>query len=294
MKLKNLFVVTMILTGVFILSGCSSYHEIPTGHVGKILTPTGFQAKIWEAGMADLGEAGMGGAQNILVLLEANSTTVKEQFLSADASPDKQDHRILTKNGTPLAVDVYVRAMVPEDQKSRDAIFAQVTPSADKKDPRTRWITLKDVYARFAAMDVRNRIRETFSKYDGHKDVMANYTAVNKEIAEAVVDVFKLNKVPILLQNVELSNVKPDEAVWEADNEKAAADTKVYSINKIGQALRDNPQYVGFMQWEAAQKIAEIGSKNGTNTVVIVGSSGNISPETAAVASQIRNKETSK
>jgi len=279
------FAVLMI---VAVFSGCSSYHEVPTGHIAKVLTPSGFQKKIWEPGMVDLGTPGRGGNQNILVLLEANSTTVKEQFLSADASPDKQDHRILTKNGAPLSVDVYIRGIVPEDPEIRNSVFIQVTPVVDPVDPRVRRITLREVYERFAAMDIRNRIRDTFTKYEGYKDVMANYPNVNKQITESVFEVFKLNKIPINLQNVELSNVKPDPAVWVAENEKAAAESKVYSIDKIGQALQRNPRYIYFLQWQSAEKIAEVGSKNGTNTVVIVGSTGSFDAGTAAVGSQMR------
>lgn len=286
--MKRLMVLAFLVGIMAVLNGCSSYHEVPTGNVAKVLTPTGFQDKIWESGMVDLGEAGNGGQQNILVLLEANSTTVKEQFLSADASADKQDHRILTKNGAPLSVDVYLRAIVPKDDRVRNSIFLQVTPAVHPTDARVRQITLKEVYERFAAMDVRNRIRETFSNYEDYKAVMADYQNVNKRITELIFEVFKLNKVPIDLQNVELSNVKPDPAVWIAENEKAAAESKVYSIEKIGQALQRNPRYIYFLQWQSAEKIAEVGSKNGTNTVVVVGSNSNFDAGTAAVASQMR------
>ncbi|KKS65213.1 MAG: hypothetical protein UV40_C0024G0017 [Parcubacteria group bacterium GW2011_GWA1_42_7] len=278
----------IILLVVIIANGCGVYREIPSGNIAKVLTPDGFQEKIWESGMVDIGEEGTGGQKNILVLLEANSTTVKEQFLSADASPDKQDHRILTKNGTPLSVDLYIRGMVPTDENTRNSIFIQVTP-APTTDPRVRQITLREVYERFAAMDIRNRARDTFSRYEGHKEIMANYRAVNDSIVGAVIEIFKLNKVPINLQNVELSNIKPDKAIWEAENEKAAAESKVFAIERIGQALKQNPGYVDFMQWEAAQKIAEVGAQKGNNTVVIVGNGGgSFDAKTAAVASQMR------
>lgn len=272
-----------------VLGACSSYHEVPPGHVGKVLTTTGWQEKVWEAGMVDLGQAGSGGQQNILVLLEADSITVKEQFLTADAMADRQDHRVLTKK-TPLTVDIRIRALVPPDPQTRNNIFVQVTPWFNKDDPRRRWISVQKVYEQFATMDVRNRIRLIFSQYDDYKDVMTKYTEVNDKVSAAIVTAFAANKVPLKLQGVALSNIKPDAQVWEAENTKASAEAKVSAINAIGEALRKNPMYVHFQQWESAEKIASIGAQKGNNTVVIVGNNGSVSPETAAVAAEMAKR----
>lgn len=279
-----------IMALAVVLGACSSYHEIPPGHVGKVLTSTGWQEKIWEAGMVDLGQVGQGGNQNILVLLEADSITVKEQFLTADAMPDKQDHRVLTKK-TPLTVDVRIRALVPPEPQVRNNIFVQVTPWYDKNDPRRRWISVQKVYEQFATMDVRNRIRLIFSQYDDYKEVMLKYTEVNTKVTQAIIEAFEKNKVPLKLQGVGISNVKPDPQVWEAENTKASAAAKVSAIDDIGEALRKNPMYVHFQQWETAEKVAAIGAQKGNNTVVIVGNNGAFNAETAAVAAEMAKRK---
>lgn len=289
--MKNRFGTLMFAIGfALVFTACSSYHEVPPGHVGKVLTPTGWQEKIWEAGMVDLGDTGFGGAQNILVILEADSITVKEQFLTADAMLDKQDHRVLTKK-TPLTLDVRIRAIVPPDKDTRNNIFVQVTPLVEKEDPRRRLISVQRVYDQFATMDVRNRIRLIFSQYEGYQEVMAKYAEVNDKISKAIIEAFKLNNVPLKLQGVGISNVKPDPQVWEAENTKAAAEAKVSAINAIGEALRRNPQYVYFMQWEAAEKVASIGAQKGNNTVVIVGNNGSFDATTAAVAAEMAKQK---
>ncbi len=258
-------------------SACSNVKEIPAGFVGRILTPTGWEDDIREAGQVDLGQSNANGTYNTLVLLEATSTLVKEQFMAPDAvgNEDKQDHRVLTRKGTPLAVDVYIRAVIPggntDANKQRNNVFALVTPRDGKNDVLVRYITVEDVYNRFARMDVRSKVRAIFAGYDDYQAVYSDYQAVNDKIAKMVKDTFAANGVPLDLQNVSLSNVKPDETVWGAQNQSASAAAKVTAINAIGAALRANPEYVTFMKWESLERIAETGSKSGTNTLIITG-----------------------
>ena len=99
-------------------------HNVPAGFVGRILTPTGWDATIAESGQIDLKSKDNQGRYAVLVLMESTTTTVKEQFLAAGQDPkrktDGTDHRILTKNGTPLSVDFYVRCMLPDDKAQRN------------------------------------------------------------------------------------------------------------------------------------------------------------------------------
>jgi len=77
-----------------------------------VLTPTGWEQSTRSAGQEDLRGADRNGNFSVLILLEATSTTVKEQFLEANADAvkhDNTDHRVTTKDGAPLSVDVYRR-----------------------------------------------------------------------------------------------------------------------------------------------------------------------------------------
>jgi len=280
------FVLGVVVT--LLGSACSNVKEIPAGFVGRVLTPTGWENDIREAGQVDLGQSNANGTYNTLVLLEATSTLVKEQFMAPDAvgNEDKQDHRVLTRKGTPLAVDVYIRAVIPggnpDADKQRNNVFALVTPRDGKGDALVRYITVEDVYNRFARMDVRSKVRAIFAGYDDYQAVYSDYQAVNDKISAMVTETFVANGVPLDLQNVSLSNVKPDETLWAAQNQSASALAKVSAINQIGAALRANPEYVTFMKWESLERIAETGSKSGTNTLIITGESGSLGDSLAA------------
>jgi hypothetical protein len=279
-------VVGVIAAVVLVNMWRNNVKEIPAGYVGRILTPTGWQDKIYEAGQVDLGVKNHNGTYNTLVLLEATSTTVKEQFMSAVTSLDRQDHRVLTRNGTPLAVDVYVRAMAPDDPKERNNIFALVTPARSAGDPDVSVITIKMVYDRFASMDVRGKVRAAFAKYNGYEDVYSNYDDLNRKIEELVLDTFKANGVPLKLQNSQLSNVKPDESLWAAQNQSAAAQAKVSAINAIGAALRAYPEYLTFMKWETVKETG----KSGMNTIIIDGNQNSPYTPSFAAAEVLRNQ----
>ncbi len=268
-------------------SACSgNVREIPAGYVGRILTPTGWQDTILEAGQVDLGVKNNNGTYNTLTLLEATSTTVKEQFLQADSkegATDKEDHRVVTQDGVPLSVDVYIRAIAPDDQKARNNVFVQVTP-ADTKDGLVKIISVQNVYDRFARQDVRSKIRGIFANYKDYKSAYSNFNGISEELGRVIDETFKRTGVPLKLQNVSLSNVKPDETVWSAQNRNAAAASEAANIEMVGSALRANPQYEGYMKWQALQTIAREGSVKGTNTIIITDSAtGSMASSIAAV-----------
>lgn len=271
--MNRLIVVLCLLFAV----GCTNnVKEIPPGFVGKILTPTGWDSRIFEAGQVDLGVRNTStGTYNTLVLLEATSATVKEQFSEADApgNTDKQDHRVFTRDKVPLAVDFYVRALVPTEAPDRNAIFAQITPA--DREPWVKQITVAEIYSQMATMDVRGKVRGVFASYNSYQDIYDNYQKVSDTIAGVVSDTFKANGVPLVLQNAQLSNVKPDASVWAVQNQNAGASSLVDTINQIGTALRNNPEYVEYMKWEALPKMSE--SANST-VIVTDGSVHDLAP----------------
>jgi regulator of protease activity HflC (stomatin/prohibitin superfamily) len=266
---------TLLLLPALLLCGCTgpAVRSIPAGYMGKVLTPTGWEQSTHTAGQVDLRSPDRSGNFSVLVLLEATSTTVKEQFLEANADSAKQDntdHRVTTKDGAPLSVDVYIRAMLPDDESTRDRIFTLVTPIADPQDERIRRISIQNIYERFAQMKIRNNIRMIFAGYPSYKDVAANYGPINDQISTMVIRTFNEDRVPLKLQDVQLSNVKQDPAVFKAQNDLAAAEAQADAIAKIGEAIRRNPEYREYMKWQSLKEIAATGAQKGTNTLIVV------------------------
>ncbi|KKR01038.1 MAG: hypothetical protein UT26_C0036G0017 [Microgenomates group bacterium GW2011_GWC1_39_12] len=279
MKIFRITMLVVLLASAIGISGCTTnVVNIPAGFVGKMLTPTGWQDKWLEAGQVDLGVKNSNGTYNTLVLLEVTSTTVKESFLQEGSGGE--DHRVLTQDGVPVSVDVYVRLMVPEDDETRTAILAQVTPVHIEGDPNeVKRIMVQDIYVKFAQPEVRGKIREKFASYENYGAVYLEFSSIPEQLGVSMTTIFEKNNVPLSLMSVSLSNVKPDEAIWTAMNQVVAAEAEAKAIATIGQALRDNPEYAAYLQWVYLEKIAQ----TGTNTVIIVdGSNGQSSSDYAS------------
>jgi len=250
-----------------IISCSSSFANVPAGYMGKLLTPTGWDSRILEPGQVDLGLLGNGGIGNSLVLLEGTTTTVREKFQEAAANIDKVDDRVLTKDGVPLTLTVYIRLTAPADIQTRNAIFAQMTPNISKD--RVSTIMLQDVYSKFAAMDVRNKIRAITASYNDYKSLYADFYGANERIDHAVETVFKDNDVPLVFQNAGISNAKPDQKVCDAENEKVASQARADAMNIMSEAIKADPNNLITLKWQYLQKIAEVAAESGTKIIII-------------------------
>jgi hypothetical protein len=277
-KRIQLLTVLLIAVAVLGLSGCTAkVVNIPPGYVGKVLMPTGWKDGVIESGQVDIGQTDTDGRGNRLVLLEATSVTIKEVFDKANQNNNNEDHRIITMKGNnkmPLAVDIYVQVMVPDDPKMRDSIFAQVTPVPEKDNDRVSKITLEQVYNQFAKMTIRGKTRQIFTGYAGYDDVMLKYEAVSSLVAGMITNTFTVNKVPLKLIAGQLSNVKADETVWKAENDKASAAATASAIEQVGVALRSNPGYLEKYKWDVLKEIA---GKQNLTIIVNDGRAGGMS-----------------
>lgn len=273
--MKKFLSLFLVLALVFALPSCQNKkYNIPPGFIGKVITPTGFEKEIRETGQVDLGEVQSDGQANSLVLLEATTITVKEPFAKDQVG---EDHRIKLKDGYVIA-DIYVQFALPTDPLLRENAFACVTATADTLlDSRVATIKLEDIYAKFAKMNVRAKSRLAFNDYKNADDVMNNLAKVEGEVAKIIAQVIKDSKAPIELTSVSISNVKEDETIVESKNKTESASNEVLTIDKIGQAIRNNPQYVEYYKW---QVISEVMAKNPNAVLIIDAGKGNVNINT--------------
>lgn len=270
--------------------GCDNMKPVPPGFIAKKLTPTGWEQKIYESGMVNVGTKSTDGTMNVLVVCEATTATIKEQFgKEAVDKADVEDHRVLTKDGVPLTVDVYVRVLLPSDEESRNNVFVMVTPTATSND-YVQQILLEDVYHRFARPNIRSGVRAIFAEQDSYTAVYQNFKSISDQVGALVAETFRAGKVPLRLQAVELSNVKPDDVIWQANAAKASAEAEVNRIKAIGDSLKASPGYREYLMWKQLEKIAEIGSKTGLNTIIIVPVGGEVLGQQLAAAEYLRQQ----
>jgi hypothetical protein len=256
----------------------SEYRSIPAGYVGKVLTPTGWQKGVLEAGQVNLGGTDADNRNNSLVLLEASGTQVKEIFPAA-SKDDEQDHRIITTGAegqppTPVAVDVYIRLRVPVDERLRNRVFAEITPIESKDDVRVTWITVESIYNRFVHQEARSIIRRIIGAYANDLAINAHRQEIEQKLTEELLKRLEELKVPLELQSVALSNVTPDPLVQKNRSEQLGASSQVASIEQVGAALAHNPGYVALEQVKAMERVSTEAAKAGHPPTFIIGIDG--------------------
>jgi hypothetical protein len=97
---------------------------------------------------------------------------------------------------------------------------------------------------------------------------MQNMDIMNDKLTKVVITLFEKNGVPLLVQNVSISNVKPDKAIWDAENAKFAAMAQVATIDSVGAALRRNPAYAVFKRFDTYENIAKNNKGNIQFTII--------------------------
>lgn len=272
--MKKSIYAAMLMVSALTFSSCQNVvRSIPSGHVGKELTPTGFSDAILESGQVDLGPESGDGTSTSLVLLEVSTTTIEESFDAEGGDPTKAgDHRVRTKDGAPVAVDIYIQVAIPQDKALRDAIYTMISPTPTS-DPRVSIITTSAVYNQFAKMTIRGNVRGIFSKYQNVDSVYAHYTEINAEISLMIINVIKQSKAPFEIINAQLSNVKEDPLIFESKNKVVAAKNEVEAAQMLGEAIRKNPQYLESRRLDVLEKIG-VASKN---TIIVMDTKSNTS-----------------
>lgn len=262
----------VIVTFVLIMTGCSSYKQVPSGYAGKMLTPSGWQEKIYTSGQVDIGTTRSDGEANCLVLVENTSVTVTESFLGPGASKAGEDHRIVTRDDmVPLSVDVRISFMSPDfSKKESDKLFTLITPEPmEGGDSRIRVIRLENIYKNLGKLEVRSAIRRTFDyQVKTYKQALASRNQLNDAIGSDVMKAIVESGVPLRVKSVDLSMMMPDENIWKTTAANSAADAQIISLEKLADKINKTPNGLEIYNLIMMREAMEIGSRNGTNTVI--------------------------
>jgi len=260
---------------------------VPPNMIGLILTPTGFDGKIYEPGLVNIGSSGyLDDWGNRLLLIQRSGFQIKEQFISNDPDHpnDHEDHRcIVGPKRQPMTLDVRLLFALPDYKKpeGKEAILRMGLlgnpEKADEKRFGTRVLMLdaSTVYFQQVQQQVRGKIRDVCIHY---ADIEAVYKAIEQdgtghgftdEIKTAVGTVLAENHSPLFLVGAVASNVKPDPSVVQATASAQAAETLVVAMKKIDDFIKEDKTgtraYIYKMMALQAMT-AKTGEKGGSNT----------------------------
>ncbi len=264
------------------LVGCNDYQNVPPNDIGMMLTPTGYEDKVYTPGQVDVGEKSAGNSYNRLVLIQRSGLEIKEQFLNADASEDKTDHRCLLGDKTAASLDVRLLIAIPDyetpqGRKDLARLFLLGNPQEVKDtDGRVLLLSAESVYGEQARQQVRGKIRQICASY---KDFDAIFTAYShpgpdglvEQMEHAIAEILKDKNVPLALVNAFPSNLKPDPQIMAAIAQLQAAQKRTEAIKTITDFLDQDRTGSRRMvyQIQAMQEIVNVANTNGHNTVVL-------------------------
>lgn len=297
----SLAVVLATFAGYPTASAASKPRAIPPNMIGLILTPTGFDGKIYESGQVDIGETGWFAEWgNKLVLLERAGFQIKEQFIQSDPGnkDDHEDHRcIVGPKREPMSLDVRLLFAMPDHTKPegkqailRMGVLGVPEPADQNRFGGDRVMTLdaRSVYFQQVQQQVRGKIRDVCI---GYADVEAVYKAVEKngtpegfsdKIRIAVGSVLAEHQSPLYLVTAVVSNVKPDPAVIHAIATTQAADKLVQAMTKIDDFVKEDKTGMrGYIfKMMTMQEMLSKADQSGRSTVFMTDVSGgaNLTP----------------
>lgn len=272
----------LTLAVISLLAGCTNYKNVPPNDIAMILTPTGYEEKVYTPGQVDIGELGHTGQGNRLVLLQRSGVEVKEGFTNTanEGNTDKEDHRCLTADKAPVTLDVRLLFAIPDyetSQGKRDLsrIFLLGNPTAvDDTHERVLRISADKIYAEQAQQAVRGKIRQIAVRYRNFDHIFNAFgdegeSGLTKQLEHAVAAVLVERNIPLRLVSAYPSNLKPDPTVIDAIAALQAAEKRIMAIRKVTDFLDQDASGSRRLvyQMQTWQEIVNKATTNGHNTI---------------------------
>jgi hypothetical protein len=257
-----------------------SYQNISPNYIGVKLTPTGYEDTIYTPGQVDIGATSQTGQGNQLVLIQRSGVEVKEQFLDKEGNKDGADHRCLTQDQNPMTLDVrLVLALpdysTPQGKKDLKTLFMLGNPSPMPGNNRILVLSAESVYEQQAQLQVRGYIRKICSQYPDFAAAFRSFGGeqdnLTDRITSSVGRVLVEQGVPLRLVGVQVSNMKPDDSVVEAQVAQKAAEARTAAIKTLTDFLDQDPTGTRKMVYrmQVLQELTRTANANGHNTIFL-------------------------
>lgn len=286
---KNFFITSICFVMLCLLTGCSNYADIPPNSIGMMLTPTGYEDRVYTPGQVDIGEEDTSNKGNKVVLIQRSGIQVKEQFIGKEGSVDKEDHRCLTADDSPVTVDVRILLALPDYEKpegkkdlARIFLLGNPEPVANASPAgRILQITAESIYAEQAQQQVRAKIRQIVVGYKNFSALSKAFAdegenGLTKKIETAISSSLVQQSIPLRVVSASVSNLKPDQSVVEAVAAKQAADERVKAIKTLTDFISEDSTGVRgkIYTMQVLQEIVSKANANGHNTIFMTDISG--------------------
>src|SRR6516162_8063738 len=215
-----------------------------------------------------------------LVLIQRSGVEVKEQFLNKEGNKDGADHRCLTQDQNPMTLDVrLVLALpdysTPQGKKDLKTLFMLGNPTPMQGNSRILVLSEESVYGQQAQLQVRGYIRKICSQYPDFAAAFKSFGAekdnLTDRIGQSIGKVLVEQGVPLRLVGVQVSNMKPDDSVVEAQVAQKAAEARTAAIKTLTDFLDQDPTGTRKMVYRmlVLQELTRTANANRHNTIFL-------------------------
>jgi len=286
--LYALGVMLFMTTGVI----AAELRAVPPNMIGLMLTPTGFDGQIYQAGQVDIGRESWGGYGNKLILLQRSGFDIKEQFIQ-ESPNDSEDHRCTVgPNREPMTLDVRLLFALPDynTEQGQQAILrmgllGNPEPYAGAGGDRVMLLDAASIYMQQVRLQVRGKIRDICL---GYESVEAVYQAAENngnggfsdQVKAEVATVLAENNSPLLLVDAVVSNIKEDPTVVQATASLMAAEKLVEAMATIDDFISEDPTGRRELIFKLMVMQGIVTNNDGTNTMFMtdIAGAGNFVP----------------
>ena len=249
--------------------------NIPPNYIAKMLTPTGYADQVYPPGQVDIGDLSNTKQGNSLVMIQRSGFETKESFVEKDT--DGADHRCMTSDGNPLAIDVRFIFALPDytteqGKVALNTLFLLGNP-VPTKESRVLEISAESIYKQQAQQFVRGYIRRVCSGYSDFNTMFRAFAngTLTSDITSAVAKILVDQGVTFRLVSVEVSNMKPDETIVRAQLAQKEAEARNGSVDTVASFLAADKTGTRLQVWKMQQlrEIVNAANTNGHNTIIL-------------------------
>ncbi len=220
------------------LTACGTRVEVPTGHVGKVLSPDGLETGVHPPSTFRLPYRWWWQSNYKLILAEV-SDQAKEEHMQIFMPADKLN----------MDFDLRLIMAIPAEGERVDGIFARLKPS-QSNDASVMVIDFDEVFDTYGRNQVREVSRAVVAKYT-IMQILENREKVSQEIENALRKA--LADTPLVVLNAGLADVQPPKVIvqaQEAAKEREIAITRAEAQRAVDMTEADTRLQVAKRQQE--------------------------------------------
>lgn len=201
-----LFVVMAFFGGATYFSSIGDRVEVPSAHLGRVLSPQGYTAETIPPSTFRLGNCFFWEACDKIVLVSVQDSAFEHSYPGI----------LMPKDKLKMSLDVRGIVSVREDQKSIDLLMSKVA-AKPTEDTSTRIISMNDILKIYFEPVIRDLVRPIVSEYT-IMEVASSREEINARLTKAMQEAVKGS--PIQVKRIALADAQYPDVITVAQ-EKA-------------------------------------------------------------------------